>query len=202
MNKPKKVKPARRTAVRKSGKKNQATRTLASESKLRRPSPLEVEWDEFKIDTLSKVRQRVNSPVGEKFAPYDRADSILKRMVYKFVRQHRQSKGFKHIETAISNDRDSGRTMRIRFDDNPFHWVLFGLKNCVGILGKFEIDKFSVSRFAKQLSYADRHDIEPELLIGFLLQTGTMSEVCEKADNSNSYEGWFLAKKHADDGGI
>jgi hypothetical protein len=161
----------------------------------RKPSPFDSDWDDFKADIKAAITRVVNSPPGTKFAPFDRADSVLKRMVYAFVHEHRPTKSFEHLETAIANDRDEWRGLRVLFIDNPFHWVLFGLKGHIEIFGKFEISKSDVTRFGRQLSYADRHEVAPELLIGFLFQTGTVSEICQKQTNPATRERWYLDKQ-------
>lgn len=158
----------------------------------RRPTPFDSDWDDFKAEVKAAITRIVNSPPGTKFAPFDRADSVLKRMVYGFVREHRPTKRYHHLETAIANDRDEWRGLRVHFEDNPFHWVLVGLKDHVVIFGKFEIKKSDITRFGRQLSYADRHNIAPQLLIGFLVQTGTISEICQKVTNPETRERWYL----------
>lgn len=162
----------------------------------RKPSPFDSDWDDFKADVKAAVTGIVNSPSGTKFAPFYRADSVLKRMVYAFVQKHRPTKRYQHLESAIANDRDEWRGLRVPFKDNPFHWILFGLKDHIVILDGFEISKSDVTRFGRQLSYADRHEIAPELLIGFLFQTGTISEICRKQSSSETRERWYLDKQN------
>lgn len=166
----------------------------------RRHSPFEEEWEAFKDEVLSNIRASANSVRGAKIAPFHRTDSILKRMVYRFVIKYRHTNSYKHIEKAISDDRDSGRALRISFEENPFHWILFGLKDHVSILGKFEITKTDITRFSAQLLYADRHKICEDLLIGFLLQSGTLTEVCRKAKDPDCREDWYIAKIKAGEG--
>lgn len=160
------------------------------------PSPFDSDWDDFKADVKAAITRIVNSPPGTKFAPFDRADSVLKRMVYAFVQEHRLTKPYQHLESAIANDRDEWRGLRVPFKDNPFHWILFGLKDRIVFYGKFEISKSDVTRFGRQLSYADRHEIAPALLIGFLFQTGTISEVCRKQPSLEKREPWYLDKQN------
>ena len=160
------------------------------------PSPFDSDWDDFKVDVKTAIASIVNSPTSTKFAPFYRADSVLKRMVYAFVHEHRPTKRYQHLESAIANDRDEWRGLRVPFKDNPFHWILFGLKDRIVFYGKFEISKSDVTRFGRQLSYADRHEIAPALLIGFLFQTGTISEVCRKQPSLEKREPWYLDKQN------
>ena len=153
------------------------------------PSPFEDEWEAFKGLVSSKVQSSKTPPPGKKPAPYDKPDAVLKRTVYEFVRRHRPSKRYKHIETAITNDRDSGRALRVKFADNPFHWVLGGLKDHVDI-----IERYDITRSGRQLLYADRHDVEPHFLIGFLYQSGDPNEICRKAKRPSQFEDWYLSK--------
>lgn len=185
------------------GSRKSTTRPYNAQSRTARRrfrigNPFEDQWDEFKDTVLSKVQGSIKASAESKLSPFDRADSVLKRLVYGFILKHRTTQAYAHVETAIIYDRDDGRPLRIRFEDNPFHWVLFGLKDYVKVVGKFEIRKSDVTRYGRQLNYADRHEITPELLIGFLMQTGSISEVCRRADElPKRFEGWFIAKQQA-----
>jgi hypothetical protein len=162
----------------------------------RKRSPFDDDWDDFKADVKAAITGIVNLPNGTKMPPFDRADSVLKRMVYAFVLEHRPTQRYHHLETAIANDRDEWRGLSVNFNENPFHWVLFGLKDHVVIFDKFEIGKWDITRYGRQLSYADRHKIPPKHLIGFLFQTGTISEICQKeAATPTVYEQWYLAEQ-------
>lgn len=183
--------------------KPRSAKTRTTGKRFRIGNTFEEQWDGFKDTALTKVQQSVSASATVKLAPFDRADSVLKRLVYDFILKHRPTRGYGHIETAIVYDRDDGRALRIRFEDNPFHWVLFGLKDYVQVVGEFEILKSDVTRYGRQLNYADRHEIAPELLIGFLMQTGSISEVCRRAvEHPMRYEGWFIAKQQAEQGPV
>jgi hypothetical protein len=155
-------------------------------------SSFDSDWDDFKVSVRDAITKIVNLPQGTKLVPFERANSVLKRMVYEFVNEHRKTKRDKHIESSIANDPNEWRGLWVKFEDNPFHWVLFGLKDHVVIFDKFEISKSDITRFGRQLSYADRHHIAPQHLIGFLFQTGTISEICQKeASRPMIFEQWF-----------
>lgn len=162
----------------------------------RRKSPLADEWDEFVNVAGAVIRQAVNQPSDVELAPYDQPESVLKRSVYSLVRSLRNRGVVKHLETAIFNDRylDTGRTKRVRFEDNPFQWVLFGLADHVEISGKFHISQPKISRYSRQLLYADRHGVPTEYLIGFLYQSGNPSQISKKANDPAKFEQWYLQK--------
>jgi hypothetical protein len=68
-----------------------------------------------------------------------------------------------------------GLTSKVRLDENPFHY---------GLLAMFVDDtiltRHDRSLFAHQMLYAYRHQVPPELLIGFIYQCGSSSELRRK----------------------
>lgn len=55
-----------------------------------------------------------------------------------------------------------------------------------------------LGRIGRQLLYAYRHDIDPDLLVGFLLQTGSVKEVAAKASAQPLiFEDWFRLREEA-----
>ncbi|MDO7843769.1 hypothetical protein [Sphingomonas immobilis] len=150
-------------------------------------------WIAFREDVFAAVKATELRFLETKLTPFEASHSVVKRMAYEFVLQHRATSKFNWIEAAISDDRDEGRTIRTRFDDNHFHHVMFGLSKHIHF-GNYSITKWNVSRFAKQLLYAERHEVPPEYLVGFLYQSGTISEIEAKVDDPNFREDWFRKK--------
>lgn len=152
----------------------------------------------------SGIRRSVFWPKGKARAPYDAPVSVLQRMAYEFVRDHRLSTADILITTAIENYRDKQedkkptedrrnlRRLRIAYKINPFHWVLSGLECGINV-PNFNFGKHDVFRLSQQLIYADRHDMPPHLLVGFLYQSGTIKDVCNKAKDPSRREQWHSA---------
>ncbi|WP_445191777.1 hypothetical protein ACT009_14540 [Sphingomonas sp. Tas61C01] len=65
---------------------------------------------------------------------------------------------------------------------NPFFW---GLK---AVAARIDLGPDRVSRLAQEMLYAWRHNIEPDLFVGFVLQTGA-ARIYEKSDVA--VESWF-----------
>ena len=164
------------------------------------------EWQSFVEFVCKNIQISMNPPNGKIISPYAKPTSVLKRMVYEFVLHHRLKTKNNYIKTSIEVYRASRekfkksenqrvlRGTRMSYETNPFYIVLLGLSAGVSI-GNFEIRRSDVSRFAKQLSYADKHGVHPKQLIGFLLQCGSLVETCRKADNPKCHEDWYVAKR-------
>lgn len=150
-------------------------------------------WVSFRKSVFSEI-QKIEISENKHRIPFETAKSVLKRMVYEFIIEHRETSKLKYLESVISDDREEGRPIRIRFDENPFHHVFFALSKHVSV-GRFSISKWDVSRFGKQLLYAQRHEVLPEYLIGFLYQCGSVSEIEAKVDDANFREEWYKRRK-------
>lgn len=155
----------------------------------RPPDPdLDGDWDA--LDTKLRRDLLTSRNSIEKLAPFERPDAILKRYVYQFVREHLAQGNGKKLEYLLWYFRTGEqRTHRIRFEDNPFHWALAAIPTELS-----ELSRPALTKIGRQLLYADRHDIEPDLLIGFILQTGNPDAISKKADDTDKRENWYLAK--------
>lgn len=153
------------------------------------PDPdLDGDWDD--LDTRLKRDLLISRNSTEKLAPFERPEAILKRYVYHFVRKHLAQGNGKKLEHLLWYFRTGEqRAHRIRFEDNPFHWALAAIPTELS-----ELSRPALTKIGRQLLYADRHDIEPDLLIGFILQTGNPDAISKKADDTDKRENWYLAK--------
>jgi hypothetical protein len=77
--------------------------------------------------------------------------------------------------------------LKVSFRQNPFYWALYAARNDGSIDSIADKD---MSRFAAQMMYADRHDIPPELLVGFIYQQGSEAELTRKL-RSREFEPWY-----------
>lgn len=169
------------------------------------------EWSGF-VDGLERevIASRGRLQAGEKLAPYDSPDGVLKRGAYGFVRSKLKAGQGRLLDDVLDNVRtaalgkrrksakkaEPAKQIRIRqkaFSENPFHYALRELPSKIK---QFRGD--DLNRYGRQMLYAYRHEIEPDLLIGFLAQTGTMKEVAAKAvAEPQELEEWFRAKQEA-----
>jgi len=126
-----------------------------------------------------------------KIPPYDRKESVLKRGIYQVVRRLRErSNGYNIIESgALAACRSQARWPLIK--ENPFFWAL------KSVSARLDLRNDEVSRFAKELAYADRHGVEPHLLIGFLYQTG-VTRIHAAPDG---WERWYVDRSRGAGGG-
>lgn len=122
-------------------------------------------------------------------APYDKPESILKREVYKFVRDHLTEQNSSRFEDVLDENITNERRLRVEFSANPFHKIFLALRS-EGI----EIKPFEITRYSSQLLYARRHEIVPDMLIGFLYQTGSPDVIRERVMNTKYWEPWYLAR--------
>lgn len=191
------------------GRRSTVSRSSAKSGNLsytdRRPNPFRDDWEAFTESVSSQIQQSINQ--GTKIAPYYAPTAVLKRLVYQFTLENRKKTADIHIETAIDkfrqekenqkrpSDRRILRGSRKGFSQNRFYWILQGLA-CIVRIGNFEIRKSDISRFSLQLSYAERHGVPPEYLVGFLHQCGTLSAVCEKAKKPGRFEEWYDPEVH------
>ena len=159
------------------------------------------DWVEFIAELGSDV---VKSRKLAKPSPYGAPDGVLKRGIYAFVRAKLKAGHSKQLDNALDSLRTApqpktvkGRTSQkqIRQRKRPFagYEFYYALREVPPKIREFRRDE--LFRFGRQLQYAYRHDIDPDLLIGFLAQTGTIKDIAEKvAEDANGVEAWYAAK--------
>lgn len=149
---------------------------------------VEGNWDSLK-EELRRVLPLSRYPTG-KLTPFERPEAILKRYVYRFVREHLEAGDGAKLEYLLGYKRSAEqRAHRIAFEANPFHWALSAIPSQLS-----ELKRPALTKVGRQLLYAHRHDIDPDLLIGFLYQSGDPDEISRKAVIPNKMEEWYLAK--------
>lgn len=156
----------------------------------RPPDPrMEGDWDNFEGELGRVLLKCRYSEV--KLVPYDQPEATLKRHVYKFAREQLASGNDKKLAYLLWYKRaGEQRAHRISFQENPFHWVLSAIHPQIS-----ELDRPSLSKIGRQLLYAHRHDIDPDLLVGFLYQSGSPDVISKKAKALNKREQWYLDRQ-------
>ena len=165
----------RRSAAYRSGARSRGRRPVSLTA---REEQLKREWDALIEPIIDAWRVRPETGV----APYDQKANYLRREVYRVIRKlDGRSEGRAIIEAAVRGHCGSEPT-RVSMAQNLFFW---GLK---AIAARITLEPDRVSRLAKEMLYAFRHEIEPDLLIGFILQTGAAR--IHKKDGIE-VESWF-----------
>lgn len=145
----------------------------------------EGEWESI----CERVRRMIRlAPFKGKGAPpYSVSENVLKREVYRVTRRYMKEKKGHIIENIAINENVAPK--HIKFRDNPFYWVLI-LMNVLN----WQKDRGQISKISRTLLYADKHNIDPDLVVGFLHQCGTPTAICRKA-NAGEFEQWYQDRR-------
>lgn len=120
-------------------------------------------------------------------SPYDSALGGFKRQSYDMLRKYiSRPGGHKIIKSVIK--RVGTEPVRLSYKGNEFYFGLVAIDPHQDIL-----DKRRLELFAKQLKYADLHEVPGHLLVGFLYQSGSAARLRAKL-NSNHREPWLGAQ--------
>lgn len=142
------------------------------------------------IGALDKIKA-VNP--ARRPSPQETTSNLFKVAVYRYVREWIRSDRTRRIKSFCGN-RDDGRKT-IKFEHNQFNWVLTALRE-VGVFG-FDLTPSKINSIGWQLLHAHRHNIEPDLLVGFLYQTSASSALKQKEIKKPGnvfYEPWFKVR--------
>ncbi len=143
----------------------------------------EERWEEF-VERLQRgVHTRKVS--DQTLCQYDKPRSYLKRETYRYVLERFEDGRSRQLQRCIERAREGFVPAIPSFEQNPFHWTLLGVQRNEGL----ELGSDDVSRFGRQLAYAAKHNVPPQLLIGFLAQTGSPGLISRKWD-SGEVEEW------------
>lgn len=117
-------------------------------------------------------------------SPFDSRWGTFKRNAYDLIRRTKGLEGRHNVIKGLVR-RFEAEPARLAYKGNEFH---FGL---LAIDPEGEaIDARRVSLFARQMTYADLHEIEPWQLIGFLYQSGPSTDIAKKLVQG-AREPWF-----------
>lgn len=130
---------------------------------VRRKTPLNVHLGDLFEEAGKAYLFNEGAQTGPQANPLDR----FKTCVYREVRQLLVDGYASKIERAV-NSCDS-RPRKITFSQNPYYWALFAIYKT----NEFDfLTPVNINTYGWQLLYAHNHFIDPELLTGFLYQTG------------------------------
>lgn len=106
--------------------------------------------------------------------PFDSANGYLRREAYALIRETKSKRGGANTIRSLVQ-RLSTTPETPEYTENPFYWGLLAIDPHRDFLSPQDL-----SRFAKQLLYADRNGVPPNYLIGFLYQTGGPRDLSHK----------------------
>jgi hypothetical protein len=139
------------------------------------------------FDRIGPVEAAASTNPAVAQDPQGRRLSQIKIAVYTLVRDLRQQRRLNLIQKIVwSLDREP---TTITFDANPFHWALYALK--YGPAELLDTRDDELNRIGYELIHADRHGIEPELLIGFIYQTASSTTHKQKLIKNGVLEPWL-----------
>lgn len=116
--------------------------------------------------------------------PYASKWGTFKREAYTLIRKTKGEPGGHNVIKGIVM-REQVDPARLNYRGNEFHFGLLAIDPAFAVL-----DKKKVSLFARQMTYADLHDVPDYHLIGFLYQSGNTAEITKKL-KAGTRESWF-----------
>lgn len=175
---------------------NAATRRAGSTSGTRRrrrrtkpnlPDHLLADW----ADELSVLQELLGSrPKARRdLPPWDNWSGRIRTRIYALVQRYKAEGNLRIISAIVGSlEREP---LKVSFRANPYYWALYAARNDGDILMLTYKD---ISRFAQQMLYAERNDIEPELLVGFAYQQGDENDISRKLA-SKEREPWYKGRR-------
>jgi hypothetical protein len=159
------------------------------------------EWDDLRRELHGNLKRRAGV---ERLSPYDAPKAYFKREVYRFVHRLLTAKCSEVLKAIliISCEELVSRDPKT-FKSNPFAWAMSCFRNSTFTLheeyeGKpkkresvIHVDRDMIWEYSRQLEYAWRHRVCPDLLIGFIYQCGGEAEVVRKAKDRAAVEDWL-----------
>lgn len=189
--------PGKRRTSKPSSSSNHVTRNPNAQRRKGGRTGYEEVWGSFIEQVEGELAKASELPDDLRKAPYYAPPNVVKRAVYTFVRDARRKLKPGPLEDTIDASRVAHagsktlRTLRKDFRKEPYYWVLTGLHlDCPAA----KLRKSDVTRFAQHLNYAHRHKVPPEFLIGFLLQSGSLADIYQRALDRDRREKWFIDK--------
>lgn len=175
----------RGASIRSHGKKLKRRPTPTKRKKKSRPAVLSINEEKYKKRwdvQIEPILDVMRTRQSKGLAPYDQRTNYLKREVYRVIcKLWDASGGLNVIEAAVAGC-CSSLPISPALEDNPFFW---GLK---AIAARTELKPYQVTRLSQEMMYAKRHRISPDLLVGFIMQTGA-ARIYKK--DSNEWESWY-----------
>lgn len=153
-------------------------------------------FDSFALGIFQRIFEQSK---GDEI-PYNRPANVLKRSVYTLGRQlidlDKQHILAEYLqETSKSYNKPPASIATPDVEQNPYHWfylLLLG-ENRLSKGKKRLVTRDQISKSSRQLVYAEKNDVPPEYLIGFILQIGG-DPILEQYSERSRY-GWKTAKR-------
>jgi hypothetical protein len=136
------------------------------------------EW-ERRLKTQDKLGVR-----DKRAPPYDTPNGFLKREVYRLVRRCINKQAVNLLRELVAKDDSSPRPTAYNEQD-PFYW---GFMFVCGMDKR--VSRQDRWRFSNELQYAHKHNVPPELLVGFIYQIGKSDWLRERLRNGQMEEWW------------
>lgn len=156
-------------------------------------------WANFIDSVESEILAAETLPEDVRRSPFYSTPNIVKRAVYRFALENKRKLKSQPLEDTIDKSRVAHakgkilRGLKKNIKKEPFFWLLTGLSlDCPAA----NIRKPDVTRFSQHLNYANRHKVPPEFLVGFLLQSGSLTDIYQRAQDPDRREHWYLFKKN------
>jgi len=138
------------------------------------------EWERrLKAQAELSVRDKRAPP-----PPYDTANGYLKREVYRLVRRCIAKQAVDLLQELVAKD-DSSPKPTAYNEQDPFYW---GFMFVCGMDKR--VSRQARWRFANELLYAHKHNVPPELLVGFIYQIGKSDGLRERLRTGQMEEWW------------
>ncbi len=123
------------------------------------------------LHTAADILEVYSSKRGALASPYERPISEFKRKAYSHIRKALSSPGGHNMIKSIHRDLAIQHKGPM-FHENPFYWGLLAFDE-----KREKLKAQEVGFFSRQMFYADKHDVPPCLLVGFLHQIGSRSKL-------------------------
>ena len=141
------------------------------------------EW-ERRLKTQAELGVR-DAPIP----PYDTPNSYLKREVYRLVRHCIAKQAVDLLQELVAKD-DSSPRPTAHNEQDPFYW---GFMFVCGMDKR--VSRQARWRFANELLYAHKHNVPPELLVGFIYQIGKSDGLRERLHTGRMEEWWASPRR-------
>ena len=127
---------------------------------------------ERRVNKIIALFLSLSEARGEKTPCFRRA-SLLKRRIYTMIRDMKANGSLTPFLQAAFSSRNAPRLSK-KLKDNEYYAFLR-----VILRGKVSRRPGEIIRIARELKYAQKHDVPEEFLIGFLYQCGSHARIVE-----------------------
>ena len=137
------------------------------------------------LDRADEIRENyTRDPKRQATSPYSSPLGSFKRESYKLLRRTISAEGGHNVIKSVLKDAKVDPP-RLNFRENQFHFGLLAIDP-----EREAMDPKRLSLFARQLTYADLHEVPAHFLVGFLHQSGSSASISKKL-KADYREPWF-----------